>query len=94
MISRIKSTGIKIKGVIWYQGESEAMSGKTKNYGNDLLHLIGNIRKDVGDPDLPVIIVQIGCFMIHNPFMDKTFEEVREIQRNIIKQQKNKHGLI
>ena len=89
MISRIKSTSNKIKGIIWYQGESEAMSGLTKNYENDLLHLISTIRKDVGDPDLPFIIVQIGCFNIHNSSMDKSFEEVREIQRKIINQKKN-----
>lgn len=89
MINRIKSTGNKIKGFIWYQGESEAMSGNTKNYENDVLHLISTIRKDVGDPDLPVIIVQIGCFIIHNTSMDKTFEIVREIQRKIINREKN-----
>ena len=86
MINRIKSVGKMIKGVIWYQGESEAMSGKTKDYENDLLHLIASIRKVAGNPDLPVIIVQIGCFNIHNTSMDKTFEVIREIQRKVIKE--------
>jgi sialate O-acetylesterase len=89
MINRIKASGGKLKGVIWFQGESEAMSGKTETYENDLLYLIDRIRADTGYKELPVIVVQIGCFNIHNPAMDKGYESVRDIQRNIYKKRSN-----
>jgi len=89
MINRIKSVGGNLKGVVWFQGESEAMSGKTDSYENDLLYLVDRIRKDTGYKDLPIIIVQIGCFNIHNPAMDKGYETVRDIQRNIYKKRNN-----
>ena len=89
MINRIKSVGGDIKGFIWYQGESEAMSGNTKHYENELLGLIDSFRKDIRNPDLPIIIVQIGRFVIKNSAMDRTFEEVREIQRTVTKKRQD-----
>jgi sialate O-acetylesterase len=89
MSNRIKAVGRHLKGFIWFQGESEAMAGNTQNYKKDLLRLIDTVRKDADNTNLPVIIVQIGCFNNHNAIMDKGYEEIREIQRTIIKERKN-----
>jgi sialate O-acetylesterase len=89
MINRIKSVGSKIKGLVWSQGESEAMILKTKTYKEDFLNLIDSFRKDAGNQELPIIIVQIGKFNTKDTAMDKTWEEVREIQRNILNMRKN-----
>lgn len=84
MLNKINSVNKeKIKGFIWSQGESEAMLLKTENYEKDLLRLIESVRKDVGKPDLPVILVQAGRFITVNPAMNKTWEELREIQRKV-----------
>jgi len=89
MMNRILPTGNRIKGFIWVQGESEAMLLRTDTYERDLLHLIDSFREDVGEPDLPVIIVQIGRFISNFPAMERSWEQIREIQRNAVKKRSN-----
>lgn len=90
MINRIHSVGIeKIKGFIWSQGESEAMKLKTDEYEKDLLTLIDAVRKEVNNPDLPIILVQCGRFIKYDAKQDRTWEEIREIQRKVAMNTKN-----
>jgi sialate O-acetylesterase len=83
MINKINSTGSRIKGLLWIQGESEAMLRRQDTYMENMLHLIDAFREDVGDPDLPVIFVQIGRFITGFPNMEQSWEDIREIQRNV-----------
>ncbi len=89
MINRIKAAGGKIKGLIWSQGESEAMMLKSKTYGTEFLRFIDSFRKDVNAPTLPVIYVQIGKFNKRDSIMGRAWEEVREIQRQVLTQREN-----
>ncbi len=90
MINRIHSVGKeKIKGFIWSQGESEAMKLKTDEYEADLLRLIEAVREEVDNPELPVILVQIGRFIKYDEKQDRTWEEIREIQRRVAHNTKN-----
>lgn len=90
MINRIHSVGKeKVKGFIWSQGESEAMKLKTNEYEVDLLRLIEAVRKEVGNLDLPVILIQIGRFIKYDQKQDRTWEEIREIQRRVAHNTKN-----
>jgi hypothetical protein len=89
MINSIKSVGSKIKGLVWYQGESEAMTHKSKTYETDLLNLIDSFRKDVENEELPIIVVQIGKFNIKKSSIDRDWEVVREAQRDILNKRKN-----
>ena len=88
-INRIKSTGEKIKGILWYQGESEGILLKPENYEKDFLKLIDSFRKDLGNPDLPFIYVQIGKFNIRDTAMGTAWEKIREMQRDVLKKRKN-----
>jgi peptidoglycan-N-acetylglucosamine deacetylase len=90
MLKRIQSTGgHQIKGLIWYQGESEAMLGIPESYETKLLALIDAIRSDLEKPELPIMIVQIGRLITQNPLMAKDWEAIREIQRQIVKKRPN-----
>lgn len=89
MMNRISSVGEKIKGLVWYQGESEAMLRQTKDYEKKFLRLIDSFRKDVGNPNLPVIYVQIGKFNIRDSAMSRSWEKIREIQREVLSKRKN-----
>src|SRR5690606_11952363 len=51
----------KIKGAIWYQGESNA--GNSKPYQSYLEALIANYRELWGNPSLPFLLVQLPNFM-------------------------------
>jgi sialate O-acetylesterase len=91
MMKRIAATGGKIKGILWYQGENESSDYYADRYEDAMLNLIDSIRRDVGDPDLPFIYVQLGCFYLVPPENYNAWEKVREIQRRVALQRKNVH---
>jgi len=84
MIRRIAMVGGKIKGLIWYQGESDAMTfGAEDVYEAALLQLFDSVRKDTGLPGLPILCVQLGRFVWNYDSHDKGFEKIRDIQRRV-----------
>jgi sialate O-acetylesterase len=61
MLQRIEKAGGRLRGILWYQGESDAVTmdlGRT--YAQRLDAWIAAVRHDTGMPDLPFIAVQIG----------------------------------
>ncbi|WP_199912652.1 sialate O-acetylesterase [Muricauda brasiliensis] len=72
-------TQLPIKGVLWYQGESNA--GRPEEY-LDLMHaLINGWRGIYGDPELPFIYAQLPNFgdVTYSP-TDSNWAELREAQ--------------
>lgn len=46
-----------IKGILWHQGESDTISDeRTNSYEGKLHQLIADVRKDLGNPNLPFIV--------------------------------------
>jgi lysophospholipase L1-like esterase len=84
MINRIEMTGGNLKGLLWYQGESDA--GDPEAYENKMLRFIDAIRKDTEQPDLPIIFVQINRFYLIKTTEDHKhgWEQVKESQRRIM----------
>jgi sialate O-acetylesterase len=69
----------KIKGILWYQGESNA--GKAKEYGKLLPELISDWRKTWKDSALPFAYVQLPNFMeIQFIPSESQWAELREAQ--------------
>ena len=63
-VARIKvamKSGI-VKGVIWHQGEANSSKEKAKSYLLRLNTLIGRIRAEVGNPELPFIVGELGRY--------------------------------
>ena len=64
MIQRIIQAGGygKLKGMVWDQGASDALQkpSASKDYEQNLTTFISGVRRDTGNPDLPVIVVQLG----------------------------------
>ena len=90
MLNRIRSAGKEnIKGLVWYQGESEALLGQPETYETKLLNLIDSFRKDLDRPDLPVLIVQIGRLIHRDPVMAMHWEAIRDIQLKVIDKRPN-----
>lgn len=50
---------LRIRGVIWYQGESNANRGNAANYRNQLPKLVTGWRKAFAEPELPFFWVQL-----------------------------------
>lgn len=86
MLNRARSAGLEhIKGMIWYQGESEGIIGEPDTYEEKLLQFIDAVREDLKQPDLPIIIIQIGRLNSRNPKMGKDWEAIRNIQQKVVK---------
>ena len=90
MIERIKMVGGRVKGVLWYQGESEtggpAILG---GFQATFLNLVDSIRRDTGIPDLPFIYVQISRCCLENQDPAAGWETIREKQRTVASLRKN-----
>ncbi len=72
----------KIKGFIWYQGESN--TGKPKEYGDLLSTMISDWRSKWNKNDLPFFIVQLANFMEKKDEpLESNWAELREQQRQV-----------
>jgi sialate O-acetylesterase len=85
MMDIIKKAGGKIKGILWYQGESDAGGEKeASNYEQRFINMVEVWRKALGDAELPVITVQLNRYF---PQVDGVSElgwsMVREAQRTV-----------
>jgi sialate O-acetylesterase len=60
MLGQVKRGGGKVRGVLWYQGESDANPEAAKEYPKVFAGFINSVRSDFEDLDLPFYFVQIG----------------------------------
>ena len=61
MLERIARAGGRLRGLLWYQGESDAHDMEaSRSYAQRLDRWIAALRADTGLPELPVVAVQIG----------------------------------
>lgn len=55
-----------LAGVIWHQGESDTgTKEKAETYGKRLAKMFADLRADIGAPDLPIVVGELGQFFIH-----------------------------
>jgi sialate O-acetylesterase len=60
MYRRVQAAGGQVKGVLWYQGESDANPTASVLFLQKFEALVKAIRADFNHPDLPFYYVQIG----------------------------------
>jgi sialate O-acetylesterase len=72
-----------IKGVIWYQGESN--TGRTKEYAQLFPDLIDNWRAKFSNPELPFLYVQLANLgSVPKQPQESGWAELREVQRKAL----------
>jgi hypothetical protein len=79
---------IQIKGILWYQGESETGAENASLHLARFTELVGDFRRFFNDPALPVITAQLNHYAITN-LADPghaAWELVRETQRQAARQ--------
>ncbi len=88
MVTRSKMVGMgNIKGIVWYQGESDAFGQKEADlYLEKFKSFVNRVRQDFGNPNLPVFMVQIGRVFTYqtNPSAIVLWDQVRELQRQMM----------
>lgn len=53
-----------LKGVLWHQGEGDAADPeKATSYATRLAAMVGDLRKDLGAPDVPFVAGKLGEFL-------------------------------
>ena len=82
LLLSLRGAGGRVAGVLWYQGESEALDRVPATFREDLAALRQAIRSDAGDERLPFIHVQLGrCAVNLSDDGDERWSRVREWQR-------------
>ena len=73
--------GAKPRGILWFQGESDAISARTTaQYRADLEQLLDQYRTDLAAPDLHLFCAQLGTFTAANLAL---WLPVQEAQRQV-----------
>jgi hypothetical protein len=62
-----------LKGILWHQGESDSDAQKNaESYENRLTQMLSDFRTDLGQPNLPIVVGQLGEFLPadKHPYVD------------------------
>ncbi len=79
MYKQVKNAGGQVRGILWYQGESDANPEAVKEFSGRFQKLVEAFRRDFEDPQLPFYYVQIGRFVAERP--SQAWDEIQELQR-------------
>ena len=86
MIKIIESQRGNIKGVLWYQGCTDANLEETAStYLTRFENFIKYLRKDLKKPHLPIFTVQLNRYIVPGSSTDRNWGLVREAQRQAAK---------
>ena len=55
----------QLAGILWHQGESDRAPDKAATYAGRFAKFIAQLRADLGAPDVPVVVGEIGRFCPH-----------------------------
>lgn len=84
MLNCASLAGGHIKGILWYQGESDATSALAPTYADRFCKAVQAWRVALGSPELPVITVQLNHY--YTPISDDLelgWSLLREAQRQV-----------
>lgn len=84
MLAVLKNNRIAVKGVLWYQGCSDAAWGDPSAYLSRFKQFVENIRDDLKQTDLPIVTFQLNRHtddFPDNTWVDGCYDAVREAQR-------------
>lgn len=78
MLRRVRAAGGKVKGTLWYQGESDANPKAAPEFQRKFERFVAAVREDFGQPEMPFYYVQIGRHVAANV---AEWNVVQEMQR-------------
>lgn len=86
MLAAVTRAGGKIRGVLWYQGESDAYPELHPVYKDRFARFVNGVRGAVGDPKLPIITVQLNRQINGEPSRARAWEAIQEYQRQLARE--------
>jgi sialate O-acetylesterase len=78
--------GSAVRGVLWFQGEADATAELSATYEARLEAWVAALRRDLGQPDLVVLLVQLGRLVTTPTILEigldsKSWSAIREAHR-------------
>jgi len=91
MLLSVRATGQPVAGVLWYQGESDALPQDVPLYEKRMTELVAATRRDLSQPGLPWVTVQISrVYGLAAKREDiKAWNDIQELQRLLPKKIRN-----
>ncbi|MCS6830393.1 MAG: sialate O-acetylesterase [Armatimonadota bacterium] len=87
MLRRVKAVGGRVKGVLWYQGESDANPTDAPLFAERFIRLVERVRADFYSPALPFYTVQIGRFVVAMTHEGElAWNQLQDTQRRLAEQ--------
>ncbi|MBP1993362.1 sialate O-acetylesterase [Paenibacillus eucommiae] len=83
MLRVIQAVGGKVRGCLWYQGESDADDELSKLYYDRMIEWVASLRKDLSDPHLPIIYAQIAA--VNNWVSEAAWNRIQDDQLRLEK---------
>lgn len=84
MMDRINLAGGAVKGIVWYQGCSDAQKGLCETYYERFLEMRRGICRDLKTERMPLLVCQLNkCYAGNTEETDYLWGTVREQQRRI-----------
>jgi sialate O-acetylesterase len=80
MLRRFDAVGSHVRGLLWYQGESDTAESAANVYAAKFARFVQAVRHDFASPELPVLFVQIGRMFVPQP-AHAGWNAVQEAQR-------------
>ncbi len=82
MMNKIQLSGGAVKGIVWYQGCSDATQALCASYSDKFTAWLHAVRKELHNPRLPVFVFQLNrCYAFKTEFSDYAWGQIREQQR-------------
>lgn len=79
----VRLAGGRVRGVLWYQGESDTNPGLAETYDSRFADFVARLRADFHDDRLPIIVAQSNRYTGgQSPEEHRGWSRVREAQRN------------
>lgn len=82
-IKRAQMNGGRVAGILWNQGSTDAISRQNKEYTRRMKRLIRAFRRDLADPKLPVVAVQMARHAPGESFKKVPWNDIQEQQRQL-----------
>lgn len=85
MVQCVDKVGGKVRGIVWYQGESDAgTDADATRYAQRFQQAVAAWREALADAELPVLTVQLNrAYQPADPDADQHWSQVREAQRQV-----------
>lgn len=71
-----------LKGILWHQGESDCESDRFLQYPEKFDNVMGTLRRELGIPDLPIVIGGLGDFLANytsSPLLMQNYSKLNVI---------------